>query len=78
MKRRILAPLSALLVVGLVGVLTACGSSSKSSSSPATTAAAGNTAPAETTPKETKNVQLMLDWVPNPDHLALYATQAAA
>jgi putative hydroxymethylpyrimidine transport system substrate-binding protein len=77
MKRRILAPLLALLVVGLVGVLTACGSSSKSSSSPATTAAAANTAPAETTPKETKNVQLMLDWVPNPDHLALYQTQAA-
>jgi putative hydroxymethylpyrimidine transport system substrate-binding protein len=75
MKRRILAPLLALLVVGLVGVLTACGSSSKSSSSSATTAAAN--APAATTPKETKNVQLMLDWVPNPDHLALYATQAA-
>jgi putative hydroxymethylpyrimidine transport system substrate-binding protein len=51
--------------------LTACGSSSKSSS--ATSAA---NAPAATTPKETKSVQLMLDWVPNPDHLALYATQA--
>jgi putative hydroxymethylpyrimidine transport system substrate-binding protein len=72
MKRRTLAPLLAMLVVGLVGVLTACGSSSKSSSSSATGAA---NAPA-TTPKETKSVQLMLDWVPNPDHLALYATQA--
>jgi putative hydroxymethylpyrimidine transport system substrate-binding protein len=78
MKRRSLAPLLALLAVGLVA-LTACGSSNKSSTSASTAAAAttGGAAAATTAaPKETKSLTVMLDWVPNPDHLALYATKA--
>jgi putative hydroxymethylpyrimidine transport system substrate-binding protein len=71
MKRRTLAPLLAVVVVSLVA-LTACGSSSKSSSSNAS----GSSAPAST-PKQTQSMTLMLDWVPNPDHLALYQTQAS-
>jgi putative hydroxymethylpyrimidine transport system substrate-binding protein len=67
MNRRTLAPLLALLAVGLVA-LTACGSSSKSSSTPAATSPAAA--------KPTKSLTVMLDWVPNPDHLALYATKA--
>jgi putative hydroxymethylpyrimidine transport system substrate-binding protein len=68
MNRRTLAPLLALVVVSLVA-LTACGGSNKSS----TTGTTGSPAAS----KPTKSLTLMLDWVPNPDHLALYQTQAA-
>jgi putative hydroxymethylpyrimidine transport system substrate-binding protein len=64
MKRRNLVPVLATLAAGLVA-LAGCGSSSSSSSSQ--TAAAGNSKPAQP-------VEVMLDWVPNPDHLALYTT----
>lgn len=72
MKRRTLIGMLAALATVLVGI-TACGSSSSSSSSAA--AGSGNAA-ASSTPKQTQNVTVMLDWVPNPDHLALYTTMA--
>jgi putative hydroxymethylpyrimidine transport system substrate-binding protein len=64
MKRRNLVPVLATMAAGLVA-LAGCGSTSSSSSSQ--TAAAGNSKPAQ-------SVEVMLDWVPNPDHLALYTT----
>jgi putative hydroxymethylpyrimidine transport system substrate-binding protein len=69
MKRRTLAGLPVALAVVLV-LLTACGSSSSSSSS---SSGASNAA---ATSGPTKSVEVMLDWVPNPDHLALYTTLA--
>lgn len=69
MKRRTMAGLLAALAMVLV-LLTGCGSSSSSSSS----ATSGSKAAATTKP--TKPVEVMLDWVPNPDHLALYTTLA--
>src|ERR1700759_1599017 len=71
MKRRTLIGLLAAMVVALVGI-TACGSSSSSSSS----AASGSSSSAASAPKQTQNVTVMLDWVPNPDHLGLYTTLA--
>jgi putative hydroxymethylpyrimidine transport system substrate-binding protein len=73
MKRRTLIGLIAALAAVLVGI-TACGSSSSSSSSSA--AAGSGSAAANSSPKQTQNVTVMLDWVPNPDHLALYTTLA--
>ena len=64
MNRRTLVPLLATFAAALA-VITGCGSSSSSSSS--STAAAA-------TSKPTKSVEVMLDWVPNPDHLGLYTT----
>jgi putative hydroxymethylpyrimidine transport system substrate-binding protein len=72
MKRRTLIGLLAAVAVVLVGI-TACGSSSSSSSSSSASAGSGNAA-ASSTPKQTQNLTVMLDWVPNPDHLALYTT----
>ncbi|MGZ4303357.1 MAG: ABC transporter substrate-binding protein [Solirubrobacteraceae bacterium] len=72
MKRRTLIGLLAAMAVALVGI-TACGSSSSSSSS----AASGSSNSAATSaPKQTQNLTVMLDWVPNPDHLGLYTTLA--
>jgi putative hydroxymethylpyrimidine transport system substrate-binding protein len=71
MTRRTLAALSAAATLGVVA-LAGCGSSGGSSS---TSATAGSTT-AATEPKPTTSVQVVLDWVPNPDHLALYETQA--
>jgi putative hydroxymethylpyrimidine transport system substrate-binding protein len=72
MKRRTLIGLLAAMAMVLVGI-TACGSSSSSSSS----ASAGSAnAAASSPPKQTQNLEVMLDWVPNPDHLALYTTLA--
>jgi putative hydroxymethylpyrimidine transport system substrate-binding protein len=69
MNRRTLAGLLAALAVVLV-LLTGCGSSASSSSSaPAASNAAATTG-------QTKSLEVMLDWVPNPDHLALYTTLA--
>ena len=70
MTRRTLAALTAVAMLSVVA-LTGCGSSSNSSSSSTSSSTA-----AATTPKPTKNVQVVLDWVPNPDHLALYQTLA--
>jgi putative hydroxymethylpyrimidine transport system substrate-binding protein len=56
-------------------LLTACGSSSSSSSS-ATSASTPSATPAAATSKPTQSVEVMLDWVPNPDHLALYTSLA--
>jgi putative hydroxymethylpyrimidine transport system substrate-binding protein len=67
MKRRTLAGSLAAAAVILV-MLTGCGSSSSSSSGSASNAAASSS--------PTKSVEVMLDWVPNPDHLALYTTLA--
>jgi putative hydroxymethylpyrimidine transport system substrate-binding protein len=67
MKRRTLAGPSVTAAVVLV-MLTGCGSSSSSSSSGASNAAALS--------KQVQPVQVTLDWVPNPDHLALYTTLA--
>jgi putative hydroxymethylpyrimidine transport system substrate-binding protein len=58
-------PLLTALAAGLV--VTGCGSSSSSSS---------NSSNAATTAKPTQSIQVMLDWVPNPDHLALYTSLA--
>jgi putative hydroxymethylpyrimidine transport system substrate-binding protein len=65
MKRRTLAGLSATLAAALV-LISGCGSSSSSSSSGSGNAAA--------TAKATQSIEVMLDWIPNPDHLALYTT----
>jgi putative hydroxymethylpyrimidine transport system substrate-binding protein len=70
MTRRTLAALSATATLGAVA-LAGCGSSSDSSSTSSTKSAAA--APA---PKKATSIQVVLDWVPNPDHLALYQTQA--
>jgi putative hydroxymethylpyrimidine transport system substrate-binding protein len=67
MKRRTLAGSLAAAALVLV-MLTGCGSSSSNSSGAASNAAASS--------KPTKSVEVMLDWVPNPDHLALYTTLA--
>jgi putative hydroxymethylpyrimidine transport system substrate-binding protein len=56
-------------------LLTACGSSSSSSSTAANSSTASAT-PAAATSKPTQSVEVMLDWVPNPDHLALYTSLA--
>jgi putative hydroxymethylpyrimidine transport system substrate-binding protein len=69
MKRRTLVALPVALAVSLV-VITGCGSSSSSSSNQNTSS---NAAAAS---KPTKSVEVMLDWVPNPDHLGLYTTLA--
>jgi putative hydroxymethylpyrimidine transport system substrate-binding protein len=70
MKRRTLVVLAAALAVSLV-LITGCGSSSSSSSSANATSSA-----AAAVSKPTKSVEVMLDWVPNPDHLGLYTTLA--
>ena len=72
MKRRTLIGLLAAMAVALVGI-TACGSSSSSSSS---AASGSSSSAASSAPKQTQNVTVMLDWVPNPDHLGLYTTLA--
>src|SRR5215813_1078922 len=74
MKRRTLIGLLTAMAVALVGI-TACGSSSSSSSS-APAASGSSTPAASSAPKQTQNVTVMLDWVPNPDHLALYTALA--
>lgn len=66
MNRRTLAALLTAVATGLV-VLTGCGSSSSSASNSAATNAGG---------KATQSIEVMLDWVPNPDHLALYTSLA--
>jgi putative hydroxymethylpyrimidine transport system substrate-binding protein len=69
------------LATGLTGIamalvlLSACGSSSSSSSS-ATSASTASATPAAATSKPPQSVEVMLDWVPNPDHLALYTSLA--
>jgi putative hydroxymethylpyrimidine transport system substrate-binding protein len=70
MKRRTLIVVPAALAVSLV-LITGCGSSSSSSSSANATSSA-----AAAVSKPTKSVEVMLDWVPNPDHLGLYTTLA--
>ena len=75
MKRRTLAGVLLGLATTLV-LLTGCGSSSSSSSSPSSSSSSGGSNVAATTSKPTKSVEVMLDWVPNPDHLALYTTLA--
>jgi putative hydroxymethylpyrimidine transport system substrate-binding protein len=74
MKRLTMTALAPLMAAGLL-VLAGCGNSNSSSSSsqaaPASTGAAATT----TAPAKTTSVQVMLDWVPNPDHLALYTAQ---
>lgn len=72
MKRRTLIGLLAAMAVVVVGI-TACGSSSTSSSS---AAGGSGSAAASSSPKQTQNLEVMLDWVPNPDHLGLYTTLA--
>jgi putative hydroxymethylpyrimidine transport system substrate-binding protein len=74
MTRRTLAALLAAATMGMVA-LAGCGSSGKSSSSSSTTSSK-TAAAAPAAPKQTTSVQVVLDWVPNPDHLALYETQS--
>ncbi len=63
MRRRALVALTACLLV-----LAGCGSSSSSPSS------SGGTSSGQV--KRTRSIEVMLDWVPNPDHLALYTSLA--
>jgi putative hydroxymethylpyrimidine transport system substrate-binding protein len=64
MRRRTSAGLMAAMGAVLL-LLAGCGSSSSSSSASAANAGAAKT---------TKPLEVMLDWVPNPDHLGLYTT----
>jgi putative hydroxymethylpyrimidine transport system substrate-binding protein len=73
MKRWTLATGVASLATALV-LLSGCGSSSSSSSSSSSAGGSSNAAAASNKP--TKSVEVMLDWVPNPDHLALYTALA--
>ena len=70
MNRRSLAavPVCLLLVAG-------CGSSSSSTSNSAATSP-GQAKQASGPGKHTQSIEVMLDWVPNPDHLALYTSLA--
>jgi putative hydroxymethylpyrimidine transport system substrate-binding protein len=65
MNRRSLVALLMSVAAGLV-LTTGCGGTSVSSSSTNTPGPA----------RPTKSLEVMLDWVPNPDHLALYTTLA--
>jgi putative hydroxymethylpyrimidine transport system substrate-binding protein len=62
------------LVVGLVGaalLATGCGGSS----SAGTTPAAGSASDAASSPAAPRKLTVLLDWFPNPDHVALYVAQ---
>ena len=75
MNRRTLVALPAALAVS-IALVSGCGSSSSSTSSANATSSATGASSTAAAPKPTKSLEVMLDWVPNPDHLGLYTTLA--